>query len=327
LNFSRHYQNKCPQSSPFYAHRSLNCSSSNLRQTSRLTAFEHTPHSSSIQPQNLLIFIGGLFDGLLTVPYPNNIASSLPSTWSLAQPILTSSYLGWGTSSLQRDVKELSKCVSYFRGIKSGKVVLMGHSTGCQDVIEYLVGPGHETREPIDGGILQAPASDRESISLAIDPKVYEESCKVAQEMIDAGDGDEIMPKKITKGFFSPAKVSAKRWLSLASPNHDGDDDYFSSDLSDEQLMKSFGSLPARSPLCILFSGSDEYMPKTLDMAALIQKWAGFVKKGHGKVDEENSGVVKSASHNLAGNPEDIVQDLVMRVVRFLNGLPAQANL
>jgi len=291
------------------------------------TAFEHTPHSTPTQPQNLLIFIGGLFDGILTVPYPNAIADSLPPTWSLAQPILSSSYLGWGTSSLQRDVKELSKCVAYFRGLKTGKIVLLGHSTGCQDVMEYLVGPGHETREPIDGGILQAPASDREAMVAAIDPRVYEESCKIAQEMVDAGDGDEIISKKVTKGFFSPAPISAKRWLSLASPNHDGDDDYFSSDLSDEQLMKSFGSLPTRSPLCILFSGTDEFMPKTLDMAALIQKWAVFVKKGSGKVDEENSGVVKGASHNLAGNPEEVVQDLVRRILGFLDRLPAQSNL
>ena len=193
--------------------------------------------------------------------------------------------------------------------------------------MEYLVGPGHETREPIDGGILQAPASDRESIVLTMDSKVYEESCKVAQGMLDAGDGEEILPKKVTKGYFSPAPVSANRWLSLASPNHDGDDDYFSSDLSDDQLMKSFGALPARSPLCVLFSGSDEYMPKILDMAVLIQKWTIFVKKGDGKVDEENSGVVKGASHNLAGNPEDVVQDLLRRVLGFLNGLPAQSNL
>lgn len=194
-------------------------------------------------------------------------------------------------------------------------------------MMEYLVGSGHETRELINGGILQAPASDREAILAAIDPKVYEDSCKVAQEMVDAGDGDEIISKKVTKGYFSPAPISAKRWLSLASPNHDGDDDYFSSDLSDEQLNKSFGSLPARSPLCVLFSGNDEFMPKTLDMAALIHKWAEVIKKGSGNVDEENSGVVKGASHNLAGNPDEVVQDLVKRVWGFLDGLPTQSNL
>jgi hypothetical protein len=192
--------------------------------------------------------------------------------------------------------------------------------------MEYLVGPGHETRAPIDGGILQAPASDREAMVLAMDPKVYEESCKVAQEMVDAGDGEEILPSKASNNFF-PAPVSARRWLSLASPNHDGDDDYFSSDLTDDQLTKTFGKLPSRSPLCILFSGSDEYMPKTLDMAELVKKWIGVVQKGSGKADEGNSGVMEGASHNLNGNPEAVVQDLVKRVIRFLNGLPSQPNL
>ena len=193
--------------------------------------------------------------------------------------------------------------------------------------MEYLVGPGYETRPPIDGGILQAPVSDREAILKELDPQVYEESCKVAQDMVDAGDSEEIMSRKVTKGLFAPAPVSAYRWLSLASPNHNGDDDYFSSDLSDEQLKKTFGNLPARSPLCILFSGNDEYIPKSLDKGALIQKWTSFVKEGDGKVDEKQSGVVAGASHNLAGNPEEIVNDLVTRVVGFLGGLPTQANL
>lgn len=192
--------------------------------------------------------------------------------------------------------------------------------------MEYLVGPGHEARSPIDGGVLQAPASDREAMVLAMDPEVYKESNRVAQMMVDAGDGEEVLPSKAQKSFF-PAPVCARRWLSLTSPNHDGDDDYFSSDLTDEQLMKTFGRLPARAPLCILFSGSDEYMPKTLDMAALVQKWIGVVKKGNGNADEENSGVVLGASHNLAGNPEEVVSDLVQRVLGFLNGLSAQANL
>jgi hypothetical protein len=273
-----------------------------------------------------LIFIGGLFDGLLTVPYPLTIASSLPPTWTLAQPILSSSYAGWGTSSLQQDVKELSECVSYFRRFKNGKLVLLGHSTGCQDVMEYLVGEGHETRSPIDGGILQAPVSDREAF-LAMDPKLYGESCKFAQEMVDAGLGDDIIPSKVSifsTEIFGPAPVSAKRWLSIASPNHDGDDDYFSSDLSDEQLMKSFGSLPARTPLCVLISGNDEYVPTSVDKVALIARWIGFVKRGNGNVEEESSGIVEKATHNLAGDQEEIVSDLVKRVLGFLAALPAQ---
>jgi hypothetical protein len=143
--------------------------------------------------------------------------------------------------------------------------------------------------------------------------------------MVDAGDGDDILPSRETHRFF--VAVSAKRWLSLASPNHDGEDDYFSSDLTDEQLMKSFGSLPARSPLCILFSDADEYMPKIIDKVALTKKWIGFAKKGAGKVDEEHSIPVEGASHNLSGNSDEVVSGLVQKVLGFLNGLSPHSNL
>jgi hypothetical protein len=202
----------------------------------------------------------------------------------------------------------------------------MGHSTGCQDVMEYLTGKGHETREKIDGGIIQAPASDREAICMSIDPEIYRESCEVAKSMIEAGNGEDILPSKLTKNI-GPAPVSARRWLSLASPNHDGDDDYFSSDLTDEQLLKSFGALPAGVPLCILFSGSDEYVLKTIDKEALLQRWIGIAKQGKGLVDEVNSGVMEGATHNLAGDKGEVVEGLVKRVLGFVNGLSAHSNL
>ena len=75
--------------------------------------------------------------------YPSTIAKSLPADWAIAEVLLSSSYRGWGTSSLTKDAKELAECVGYFRGLRPGReVVLMGHSTGCQDVMEYVVGEG-----------------------------------------------------------------------------------------------------------------------------------------------------------------------------------------
>jgi hypothetical protein len=210
--------------------------------------------------------------------------------------------------------------------MKSGKIVLMGHSTGCQDVMEYLTGPGHEDRAPIDAAIIQAAVSDREALVMEMDPAVYKSSCEVAQKMVDAGEGDEIVSTKVTDDAF-PCPVTAKRWLSLLSPNRDGDDDYFSTDLTDEQLMKSFGSLPAGVPICILQSGNDEYMPKSIDKAALIRRWIGIVKKGKGVVNEGYSGVIKGASHNLAKDEEETVLGLVGSVLGFLAGLSPQSSL
>ncbi|KAF8847713.1 DUF1749-domain-containing protein [Acephala macrosclerotiorum] len=292
--------------------------------TPRLTAFEHTPHSVYGTSQNVILFIGGLFDGLQTVPYVSKISDALSPTWTLAQVHLSSSYTGWGTASLRQDVKELSKCVSYFRGIKSGKIVLMGHSTGCQDVMEYLTGPGKETRPPIDAGIIQAPVSDREATLMSTSPEDYKSSCEAAKKMVDADEGNEILSSKLTN---MPCPISAYRWLSLLSPNHDGDDDYFSSDLTDEQLTKTFGSLPAGVPLCILYSGSDEHVPQSIDKAALVRRWIEIAKKGKGVVDEGYSGVVKGATHNLAKDKEEVVLSLVGSVLGFLAGLSPQPNL
>ena len=198
----------------------------------------------------------------------------------------------------------------------------MGSSTGCQDIMEYLTGLGHESRPAIDGGILQAPASDRECFVMTMEPGLYNSSCVAAKKMVDEGNGEEILPKKETNN--APGPCTARRWLSLASPNHDGDDDYFSSDLTDEQLLKTFGRLPERTKLCVLMSENDEYVPKSIDKMGLIKRWTSIVKRGEGRIDEVNSGVVKGASHNLGkdGDGEEIVKDLVRRVLGFLDGLP-----
>ena len=187
--------------------------------------------------------------------------------------------------------------------------------------MEYLTGAGCEARPAIEGGILQAPASDRESLVMTMEPELYRSSCIAAQKMVDEGNGDEILPTRET-GNVWPAPCTARRWLSMASPNHDGDDDYFSSDLKDEQLEKTFGRLPKRTMLCVLMSEDDEYVPKSVDKEGLIERWTGIVKRGEGRLDEVHSGVVKGASHNLGKNGEEIVGELVRRVVGFLEGLP-----
>ena len=196
----------------------------------------------------------------------------------------------------------------------------MGHSTGCQDVMEYLTGKGSQTRPSIDGAIIQASVSDREALVMSVDAQKLKESADIAAKMVEEGDGDEIVPSKYTTPLL-PAPLSARRWLSLLSPNHDGDDDYFSSDLSIAQLQKTFGSLPAGTPLCILYSGGDEYVPKEVDKERLVKKWIGIVKEGVGKVDEVHSGVVEGATHTLRTSEKKVVDGFVSRVVGFLKGV------
>lgn len=301
------------------------------RYTRRLFAFEHANPTSGDSPHTLL-WVGGLGDGLLTVLYPTILAQRLPAGWCLAEVLLTSSYDGWGLGSLKRDARDLAQCVQYFRNLRpASKLVIMGHSTGCQDIMEYLVGEEGHGRPKVDGAILQASISDREALVGTLNPEVYDECVKLARQWIDEGREDDVLPSS-SKGNIFGGPVTAKRWLSLASPDKNGDDDYFSSDLELDQLRRTFGAMKRETPLMFLYSGADEHVPSFVDKETLLAKWTAIIKDGGGVVDEKHGGVLPGAHHNLNGDPKEVVDDLVQRVDGFLNnvardGYKSSANL
>lgn len=65
--------------------------------------------------------------------------------------------------SLKRDAKELREAVGFVREkLQAQKVVLMGHSTGSQDVMQYLLDLGElegmeKVGAKLDGVVFQAP--------------------------------------------------------------------------------------------------------------------------------------------------------------------------
>ncbi|KKK19945.1 hypothetical protein P175DRAFT_0195202 [Aspergillus ochraceoroseus IBT 24754] len=308
----------------------------------RLVAFEFAQPSTPPKP-NSLLFIGGLTDGLYTVPYVEEIAKALePTDWSLFSLVLTSSYDGWGVGSLDRDVEEIAQCVSYVRQLKTqddAKIVIMGHSTGSQDVLHYLhsANPAPKNpdidglqqivRPPVDGAIMQAPVSDREAmLTGAKGSSEAQDAWEKLVEFAQKEPARTICPIELMEkvGLPSGAPVNARRFWSLASPESPAkpaEDDLFSSDLTDERLNETFGRVASRgllrSTLVVLYSGNDEYAPENLDKEALTQRWkratdAGGVKKW----DDEASGVIPGASHNVKDDGQDFLID---RVLNYLN--------
>ena len=262
-----------------------------------------------------------MFDTPLSVSYPIALAQRLGPTWSVVTASLFSAGLGWGVSSIARDAEEMAKIVSYLKEQRpGGRIVIMGHSTGCQDCIEYLVGKNAEKRPPVDGIILQAPVSDREALGNELPEAHMHEANQLALKMCREGKDKDCLPNRLTKPVFGRIGITARRWVDIASPapNHDGADDYFSSDLSDQRLEITFGKLPASSPLLILYSGNDSGAPKGVDMKRLVQKWMHITERYGGSVDAVNGGVVEGASHNLNGDPDDVVNDLLKRVAGFV---------
>ncbi|GAB7345646.1 hypothetical protein MBLNU457_3936t2 [Dothideomycetes sp. NU457] len=281
------------------------------------TAFEPSVQAN---PTNIILWIGGLFDTYHSTRYPYTLSSSLPPSWSLAQLLLSSSGLQWGVGSLDKDVAEISKAVAYFRNLRPhGKIIIMGHSTGCQDAIHYVtsVAPQGQQRAEIDGFILQAPVSDREAMLSFMPREKYDAANKLAQEYMDKGKGEDVLPAASTD--FGSCPVSARRWLSLASPDGKGQDDYFSSDLPDESLKASFGKITPKTPLLILFGEKDESVPAHVDKEAMVKRWVKIAEDAGGKVDPQSTELLAGASHNLNKDPESVARALCSRVNKFLD--------
>lgn len=79
-----------------------------------LTCFEFgsSNDDDKASREKVVLFVGGLTDGYLSTPYLPALAKSLEEQgWALVQVHLSSSYLGYGTGSLDTDVDELHKWV------------------------------------------------------------------------------------------------------------------------------------------------------------------------------------------------------------------------
>ncbi|KAI4094343.1 MAG: hypothetical protein LQ344_002243 [Seirophora lacunosa] len=286
------------------------------RYNARLVAFEHTRSHST--PSNTLFFIGGLGDGLLTTPYIQSLSAALSPSYALVEILLSSAYSGWGTSSISHDVDEMAECVAYFQSLRpNGKVVLMGNSTGCQDVLGYCSFEG--SRPPVHGAILQAPISDREASQFIYSREDFEENIELARTWVEEGRGDDVLPNHVSLPFLG-ARCTAKRWLSLASPGpeHIGEDDMFSSDLDSTRFQSTFGTAGRRGvALMVLYSGNDGFVPSAVDKAALVARMEkAFVDAG-GRLGK-GSGILPGASHTVR-EEGNVREELHKRVIEFLD--------
>lgn len=64
----------------------------------------------------MVLFIGGLGDGINTMPYSQFLADEIQNAgWGVVELVLSSTYGGLGIRSVKRDIEGISKAVEYFR--------------------------------------------------------------------------------------------------------------------------------------------------------------------------------------------------------------------
>ncbi|MEW5297317.1 MAG: hypothetical protein WDW36_000534 [Sanguina aurantia] len=328
--------------------------------------------------------VGGLTDGFMFAPVAAPLATALDAAaWSLVQVQLSSSYQGFGISSLDRDAAEMRELVACLgRDHSSSHLVLIGHSTGCQDVARFLqrgfhldpaasddspakgrhtgdaaageqkksggteggggtaaavavqgalaaagtmeeavgvlraggdescAGAGSKRKASwptVVGSILQAPVSEREWLTGYLPPNDIAALVQAAVAMVDDGRGEEIVCRMPAHILEDRTPMCAARLVALACKG--GDDDMFSSDLTDEELKAILAPVGAAAPCLVLVSGADETMAASVDKRAVAERLATAVGANASFV------VTPDAPHNLEGLESQAVKVMVEFVV------------
>lgn len=270
-------------------------------------------------------------DGLLACKYVDDIAPAIDKLgWAVVQPLLSSSYTGYGTSSLSRDAEELGQLLATIDARSPvDAFAIVGHSTGCQDIVALLRTAPPAVRKKIRAAVLQAPVSDRENSD---NPAETAALLTTAEGLVARGEGSTLVPGYLHNGFVP---MNAERFVALHARL--GADDMFSSDLTDEELRSRLGHmgtsgqregikgedgtwivepLPEHPGLrtCFACSGADEYVPKDVDVPALAGR---FVAMAGGAPNGAEAFIVPDANHNCA-EPPSAKGDFVQCVCRVL---------
>lgn len=287
-------------------------------------------------PKHVLLFIGGLYDNFSGQQYVPDLAALFPlheqQTWRVMHVQLSSHGRAWGVSSIDGDVEEVAVCIEYIRGTlcknEDTDIVLMGHSTGCQDIMRYLTSPNplderKSIRPVVQGAILQAPVSDRDAALHVKEEgpevkKAFDRANQISKDTAPADARDTILPMNTTKLIWGPTPVSVARWLSLVSPDSPENpsiEDFFSNDLSDDSLRKTFGTIgsnrllvrssgvdSSNSPcMLVLMSDSDEFARRP-GQAKSLERWRAIVNNDTGATIFKDSAVILNAVHDVGGD-------------------------
>ncbi|PFH33374.1 hypothetical protein BESB_085730 [Besnoitia besnoiti] len=220
-----------------------------------------------------LLFVSGLTEGMMSHGWLPSLAQAVDRLgFATIQVNLSSSFGSCGMSTLQQDARELEVVVRYLRKeMRMKKVVMAGHSTGAQDIVSYLrhVNASQDPQSKIDGAILLSAISDREAFSL-LSGATTKHLVEEAMRLVEKGEPDGVLPERVMGCHFT-----AKRLLSLTQRL--GDDDMFSTDLTEEELSQILAPLDV--PCLFIYGEQDEYVPDMKKLEQFTETMLSVVKK------------------------------------------------
>jgi len=191
------------------------------------------------------------------------------------------------------------------------EVVLLGHSTGTQDIVHFVARSAactEQHRSLLRGVVLQAPVSDRD-YAVHVAPEDVARYRSLALELAAATSPEALMPRDACPfGLANP--ITASRYLSLTGRLTL--DDMWSNDLQPDELRHLFVGIT--SPVLMAISLDDEYVPSHIDKRLLAQRlFDAMPANVHSSLD------FFAGNHALDGV---VALEFTNRVARWIQSLP-----
>lgn len=219
-------------------------------------------YENGIESGRTVVLVGGLGDRMLSLSYIQDFLGLCANhKIRLVIPELTS-YPNFQTVAIDQDIEDINDML----GTIEGEIVLVGHSTGCQDILLYME---KYSNTNVKGIVLQGPVSDIECLPEQV----------LAQRSAHIADFGRTSSRFVEIDGVVWLK---ERFATLFTRR--GKEDLFSSYLCDEDFAR-WRKVPAR--ILSVVSENDEYCTRNVCQKLQLMGDIHVVKEGTHCLDSE----------------------------------------
>lgn len=184
---------------------------------------------------------------------------------------------------------DIAGAITEVERIKPKKIILLGHSTGCQKIVYYLAKKRDKRVSQI---ILLSPMSDYAGIKHSISSENLKDLQKIAQTLVQSGNLHTLLPQTIW-----PAVDDAQRFLSLATSTSPEElFPYSHSERKPTELQK------ITIPILVILAEKDEFRDRSVKK---IAAWFDRTIKAPHKVI-----IISNANHSFSGYEKEVTETI-----------------
>ncbi len=181
---------------------------------------------------------------------------------------------------------DISGAVLWAKKLKPKKIILVGHSTGCQKSIYYL---SKNYDKKVKGVALLSPISDLAGVLNMVSLKQFKKAKSFAQKRIKEKREKELLPLSIW-----PSYIDAQRFLSLYSKNSTEEIFSYSQKNKQPRILRK-----VKVPIYVLLGSDDKFLDRPPEQ--IINWFFKKIKKVKFKAE-----IVFQADHGFRGFEKNV---------------------